>query len=176
MDFMMGWMMPPPRAVLEGGNWRQHRFGQGEGVGDTKGAFAKEGDEVIADALAKTGLNNATRNHDGDDDQPDERVGEGRKRVLDRLVGGLGRIRGDGHAGDGDQRHGDDGNRAERQRLADNGGDGADEQRQQMPATGINAFRYWHSEPDNEGEGDRDQGRDGFDSHGDSPVDEENAS
>jgi len=53
---------------------------------------------------------------------------------------------------------------------------GADEQRQQMPATGINAFRYWHSEPDNEGEGDRGQGRDGFDSHGDSPVDEENAS
>ena len=151
------------------GNRCQDGLGQRQRIGDADGAFAEQGDEVIADAFAEAGLDDATGDHDGNDDEPDERVGKRRQGIFNRLTAGILYVGSDGHAGDGDQRHGNDRNRAKRQGLADDGGDSTGEEGEQMPAVFIDPCRHGQDKPDEERDGERDQGWNGLDGHRGSP-------
>ena len=73
------------------------------------------------------------RDRDRKADQPDQLVGKTAERVIQRgaRLAGIGDA-GHRHEGDGDHR-----DRADRHRLADDGDDGADKQRQQLPALGA---------------------------------------
>ena len=104
--------------------------------------FAEQGNEVIADARAEAGFQDAARNHDGHADQPDKRVGETRQRVFDRCVGLV-----VGHARHRHQHDGHHRQRADGHRLADNRRNHADKHRQKMPCLRRHACGHGNGKP-----------------------------
>ena len=131
----------------------KNQLGNGQAVADAQGFLAEQGDKVIADTRAQPGFQDAARNHDGNTDEPNQRVAEGAQRVFNghggRIFdrGAFGIKFGHGYFGNGHQHNGENRQCADGHGFADNGGNHAHKQRQQMPGIGGNALRHGNDKP-----------------------------
>ena len=152
---------------IAGRNRRQNQLGKRQAVADAQRALAEQGNEVIADTRAQPRFQQAARNHNRHPDQPDQRVGQRGERVFHRSGGdfvGRGEFRVgqiDGNAGNRHQHDGDNGERADRHRLADNRRNDADEHRQELPRLRFDARRRGNQQDDHRNRH-RHGGGDGF--------------
>lgn len=100
----------------------EDEVGQRHAVGDADRLLAQLRHEEQGDPAAEPGLDDAARDEERHDDEPDRRVGEPGQRLAD----------GEG-LGEGDDAHRDHAQRTHRERLEDDGEDRRDEDRQQVP-------------------------------------------
>ena len=114
----------------------ENQLGNGQAVADAQGFLAEQGDKVVADTRAQPGFQDAARNHDGNTDEPNQRVAEGAQRIFngygsrifDRVAFGI--KLGHGYLGNGHQHNGENRQRADGHGFADDGGNHAHKQRQ----------------------------------------------
>lgn len=125
---------------------RDERLADGKPVGQTQRAAPQPFHEVGGDAVAEAGLDESAREEEGDDDEPDDLVGEGPER------GGEGeRARGDG-GGEAEERP-----RADGQRAEDEPRDGGEEDGEELPRLWGHLGGARHEEADGEAGGERDE-------------------
>jgi hypothetical protein len=129
-----------------GGAW--HRRGDEcladrQSIGQPQGTLAQPFDKLGGDPIAQTSLDEAEGEEEGDDEEPDDLVGEG----------GEGAGEGQGFSDDGGG-EAEEGPSSDGQGAEDEAGDGGDENGEQLPCLGRDFEGFGDEELDNEGDGD----------------------
>ena len=128
-----------------GSRGRDHKLAQGDGVAERQRTLADRLDDAEGDALAEAALDEAARIEERADDQPD--------RAVAVACQGVGRLQKSCPDGEG---NGDEGHRADRQRMQDEAQHRRDKDREQMPGERRDSVRN-RQEPQDESGADRDE-------------------
>jgi hypothetical protein len=139
---------PGPRRGAGHGR-RDAGLTDGKPVGQPQRAAPEPLDEVCGEAVAEAGFDEPAREEEGDDDEPNDLVGEGGEG------GGEGeRVRGDGG------REPEEGPRADGERAQHEPRDGGEEDGEELPCLQAHLGGPRHEEPHGEADGHGDDERD----------------